>query len=181
MIGFRSKITQKTLGLLFLNPQREYYVNELAKILDIDPGNLYRKLKELEAEGILISEIRGNQRYFSLNKNYSLLKEIKKAYEAEFGLPVLLKKKLVEIKGLKKAYIFGSYANNSLDRESDIDVLLVGNHSSIEARKSILPLQRKIGRIINIVDISLKEFDVRKKKKDEFIKNIFSEKVIEIF
>jgi len=69
MIGFRSKITIKVLNYYFLNPKKSHYVNELARILDVDPANLFRKLIELEREGVLVSEMRGNQRYFSLNKN----------------------------------------------------------------------------------------------------------------
>jgi len=181
MIGFRSKITVKILGYYFINPEKKHYINELAVLLEIDPGNLFRKLKELETEGILISETRGNQKYFSLNKNYPLLKEIKKTYEAKYGIVNLLKDRLVKLKNLKEAYIFGSYAQNSLQQESDIDILLIGNHSSLEAKRLILPLQKNIGRQINIVDLAPKEFRRRKKNRDEFVKNIFSQKIIKIF
>ncbi len=181
MIGFRSKITIKILGYLFLNPQKKHYVNELAKILEVDPGNLFRKLREMENEGILVSESRGNQRYFWLNKKYRLLKEIKRTYEAEYGITDLLKEKLEALRGLQEAYVFGSFASNALKDESDIDILLVGKHSSIEAKRVILPLQKIIGREINIVDISLKELKSRRRKKDDFIKNIFSRKFIKIY
>ena len=181
MIDFRSKITVKILGYYFINPEKKHYINELAVLLEIDPGNLFRKLKELETEGILISETRGNQKYFSLNKNYPLLKEIKKTYEAKYGIVNLLKDRLVKLKNLKEAYIFGSYVQNSLQQESDIDILLIGNHSSLEAKRLILPLQKNIGRQINIVDLTPKEFRRRKKNQDEFIKNIFSQKIIKIF
>ncbi len=48
MFQFRSKITVKVLGYFFLNPHESRYINELAEILDLDAGNLYRKLKEME-------------------------------------------------------------------------------------------------------------------------------------
>jgi len=181
MIGFRSKITVKILDYYFVNPEKRHYINELADLLEVDPGNLFRKLKELETEGILISETRGNQKYFSLNKNYPLLKEIKKTYEAKYGIVNLLKDRLAKLKNLKEAYIFGSYAQNTLQQESDIDILLIGDHSSLGAKRLILPVQKNIGREINIIDLTPKEFKQRKKKKDEFIKNIFSQKIIKIF
>jgi hypothetical protein len=37
-----------------------------------------------------------------------------------------------------------------------------------------------LGREINIIDLSLEEFKEKKKEKDEFIENIFSEKIIKI-
>ncbi|MFH0968916.1 MAG: nucleotidyltransferase domain-containing protein [Patescibacteria group bacterium] len=180
MFSLKSKITVKLLGYFFLNPSKQHYINELAGILEIDPGNLYRKLKELENEGIFESEERGNQKYYFLNHSYPLLKEAKKSFEMKYGLSGVLKKELIKLKGLKKVYIFGSYAKNSLQQESDIDLLLIGSHSSLEAKRIIVPLQKIIGREINIVDIEEKEFEKKKKSNDPFIKNIFGNKIIEL-
>ncbi len=180
MFEFRSKITIKVLGYFLLNPQRRRYVNELAGLLEVDPGNLFRKLKELESEGILVSEMRGNQRYYALNKKYPLLHELKHFFRAKYGVEEMLKQKLSKLKGLREAYIFGSYAKNSLQQESDIDLLLIGDHSTLEAKRLILPLAKEIQREINIVDFSSKEFGRKKKSGDEFLKNIFSQKNIKI-
>ncbi len=181
MFQFRSKITIKVLGYFFLNPQKTHYVNDLAIVLGLDVGNLFRKLKELEKEGILCSEKRGNQKYYRLNKNYSLLKEAKRMYNAKYGIIEILKEKLKGIKKLKEAYIFGSYAKGNFQQESDIDILLIGNHSSLEAKRKILPLEKNIGREINIIDISTEEMKSRQKKNDDFTKNIFSQKTIKIY
>jgi predicted nucleotidyltransferase len=180
MLEYRSQITKKVLGYYFLNPEKARYINELADLLSVDPGNLFRKLKELEQEGVLVSEARGNQKYFSLNEKYPLLHEVKKIYNAKYGVASLLKNKINKLKGLQSAWIFGSYAKNTFQQESDIDLLLVGSHSSLEAKRLILPLEKDLGREINIVDMTEKDFESRKKKKDEFIKNIFSQKTIKI-
>ncbi len=180
MFQTRSKIVVKVLGYFLLNPKKRCYINELAKELELDPGNLFRKLKELEKEGILVSEKRGNQRHFGLNKDYHLLKELKHYYNAKHGIVNLIRGKLEKIKGVKEAYIFGSYAKNSLWEESDIDVLIVGNHPSLEAKREILPLQKDIGREISIIDLSPEELKQKKRKKDEFIENIFSGEIIRI-
>lgn len=180
MIKLGSKIAIKILGHYFLNQDSSYYINELADILEVDPGNLFRKLREFEEEGILISEKKGNQKYFTLNKRYPLIREIKKTYEVKYGLVNHLKEIVAKINGLEEAYIFGSYATNSLQQESDIDILLVGKHFPLEAKRKILPLQNEIKREINIIDLSSDDFRLRKKKKDEFIKNIFSKKIIKI-
>ena len=180
MLGFRSQITIKILGYYFLNPTKKHYINELAEILKADRGNLFRKLRELEKEGLLKSEFSGNQKYFYLNKSYPLLKEIKKTYEAKYGLAPLLQAKLSRLPGLTAAYIFGSYARDSLQQESDIDLLLIGDHSALQAKRIILPLQELIKREINIIDLTPREFRARK-KQDEFIKNIFSGKVIKLY
>lgn len=186
MISFKSKTTIKILGYYFLNEDKKYYINELAQILNENSGNVFRKLKELENEGILSSEKAGKEKYFYLNKGYALLKEVKSIYENEYGLIEKIKEELSKLKGLDSAYIFGSYAKNKLGKtnnfnsESDIDLLLIGDHDGLKAKKVILPLQNIVGRDINIVDFSLIEFNKKKKEKDDFIENIFKEGIIKI-
>jgi predicted nucleotidyltransferase len=180
MFELKSKITQKLLNYYFINPAKSHYINELASMLDIDPGNLYRKLKELESEGILASDRRGHQKYFFLNNKYSLLPELKKTFASKYGLAGLLKNKLLKISKIKEAYIFGSYAGNNFKAGSDIDLLLIGDHSSLSAKRLILPLAEKIKREINIIDLTPKEFENRKNTDDEFINHILSHKTIKL-
>ncbi|MBI4812701.1 nucleotidyltransferase domain-containing protein [Candidatus Falkowbacteria bacterium] len=180
MIEIKSQIERKILNYFFINPQKSHYINELAVILEVDVGNLHRKLKELEAKKWLISEARGREKYYSLNKNYPLLKEIKKIFEAEYGLEEKFKEILKNIKGLDEAYIYGSFARGKMNEESDIDILLIGNHSFSEISGLIMPLEKSIGREINIIDMTEKEFRERKRKKDEFIADIFKNPVIKI-
>lgn len=186
MTSLKSKTAIKILGYYFLNEDRKHYINELAQILNEDAGNLFRKLKELEKEGILNSEKMGREKYFYLNKGYPLLKELKSIYESKHGLPEKIKEALSGLKGLEAAYVFGSYAQGriekgkSFDAESDIDLLLIGDHNGLRAKKLILPLQDRLKREINIIDFSSEEFKKKKDGKDDFLKNIFKEGVIKI-
>jgi len=180
MFNFNSKITNKILRYFFINQHEKKYINELARITDIDPGNLSRKLQVLENEGILCSEFLGNQRYYYINKRYPLLKEVKNIFELKCGLADLIAEKLKKIKGIKEAYIFGSYVKGNFEPESDIDILIIGDHSVLEVDRQLIPLQEKINREINTIDISKSEFIKRKKNKDEFIKNILSKEHIKI-
>lgn len=180
MFNLNSEITTKILRYFFINPGKKGYINELARILESDPGNLSRKLKELEREGILASEFSGKQRYYFLNKQYSLFKEAKKIFEIKYGLAEQIAKQLKAIGGVKQAYIFGSYAKGDFEAESDIDVLLVGSHSVFSAAEALRPFEKKIGREINIVDLTEEEFKRKQKAGDEFIADIFSGKTIKI-
>lgn len=180
MIQLRSQITIKLLNYYFTNPRARNYINELARILGVDVGNLSRKLKELESEGIIISEFSGNQRYYFLNQKYPFLQELKKIYQAKYGLKEQLAKVLKKLPGLRHAYIFGSYAKGKFGQESDIDLLLIGRHSALQAKKAILPLQRELKREFNIVDFTESEFAKRKKNKDEFVREVFRNKITSI-
>ena len=86
VISLRSQITQKVLNYFFINPDDGLYVNELASRLALDKRNLVKKLKNLEAEGFLKSRIRGNLKFYSINKAFPLYKEYKKIVLGSVGL-----------------------------------------------------------------------------------------------
>ncbi len=77
-------------------------------------------------------------RYYSINKKYPLLKEVKKAFELKYGLGDLIANSLKKIKEIKEAYIFGSYAKRNFGAESDIDLLIIGDHDTMKATKTNL-------------------------------------------
>ncbi|MEI6498927.1 MAG: nucleotidyltransferase domain-containing protein [bacterium] len=179
-ISFKSKITHKLLNYFFLNKDSSSYINELAKALQIDPKNTDRKLKELEVTGILKSEFKGKQRYFSLNTSNPLTEHYKEIFLKTFGFEQNLKDQLAKIKNIKEVIIFGSYAKQEMDEDSDIDLLIVGNHRVIEVQTIISALQQEISREINTINITSHELAEKIAKNDPFIHNIFNNKHIRL-
>lgn len=179
MVSLKSKIAQAVLGYFMLHEGTELYVNEMARLLSVDQGNLDRKLKELEKEGILKSELRGKERYYSLNPSFPLLTEYKRIVLKTIGLEHVLKEALQKVRGLKEAYLFGSYAKDQMDAASDIDLLAVGNHNTLELQKRISEIQKSVGREINVVSLGSAEYE-KKRKGDSFIKSVLQDKRIQI-
>ena len=172
MVSLRSKITQKLLNYFFVNPKASQYINELAKILHVDPKNLYRKLMELEREGLFESEFKGKQRYYRLSANFPLLKQYKEIFMKTYGIENIFRSAFTCIPGMKEAYVYGSYARGEMDPHSDIDVLAIGDHSVIETGRKVAKLQKELGREINVVNMSVSEYEGRIKKKDAFIMDV---------
>lgn len=178
MISLRSKVTQSVLNYFFLNPSERRYVNELARLLSVDLKNLHLKLKELEREGLLKSEFIGKERHFSLQKSHPLLKEYRKIFLQTVGFEKRLRDTFHRLPGVEEAYLFGSYAKNRMDAASDIDLLVIGSHSSIALQKITSAFQKSSGREINAISMTRGEF--LKKRKSGFLKNIFSDAHIKI-
>lgn len=179
MLSFKSKVTRKVLNYFFLNESAELYVNEAARLLQEDPKNIYRMLVLLEREGLLKSEFKGRERYFSANKTAPEYRNYKAVFLRSTGVERLLKDALAGLAGLKSAYIFGSYANAGFTAQSDIDVLLVGSHTPLSAERAVVKLRKSLGRELNIVNMSAEEF-ARKSGKDQFLKSIFEKKTIKL-
>ena len=172
MVSLKSEITRKLLNYLFINPTDSLYVNELCRKLDLDKRNLVKKLRELEQEGILKSQSRGNLKFYSINRSFPLYEEYKKIVLKTIGFEDELKKMVKEIKDIKEAYIYGSYAKNKMDTYSDIDLLIIGDHSVVSSQKKLNRLQQEIKREINVVNMDEREFKKRIKNKDPFINEI---------
>lgn len=180
MISIRSKVTTKLLDYFFLNPHAQHYINELARILELDPKNTETKLKEFEKEGLFKSEFRGNQRYFFLAQNNPVLEHYRQIFLKTYGLEKKLKDICQRISGLNEAYIFGSYATDKMDSVSDIDILAIGSHSVMDLQRKIVTLQKDTGREFNVTNLTLKDFEAKKKNEDPFISSILKTKIIKL-
>ena len=62
-ILFNTRLRKRLLTYSFTHPDEEYYVRELAGIIDEDPGNLSRELRKFEKEGIYRSFSKGGLKF----------------------------------------------------------------------------------------------------------------------
>ncbi|MBT9145621.1 hypothetical protein B9J77_01565 [candidate division NPL-UPA2 bacterium Unc8] len=180
MISLKSEITRKLLNYFFLNPKESLYINELSRNLALDKRNLVKKIKELEREGILKSQVRGNLKLYPINRDYPLYNEYRRIVIKTIGFEEGIRNALKDVKAIREVYIYGSYAKNKMDTHSDIDLIVVGGHSIISLQKKLNKLQKEINREINVVDIGEKEFKRKIKNKDPFITGILKNKHIRI-
>lgn len=180
MISLKSDITKKLLTYFFLNPDASLYLNEITKTLNVDKRNLAKKLFELEEEGLLKKEIRGNLSLYSINKSYPLYKEYKKIILKTAGFEKRIKEILQNAGKIKVAYIYGSYAKDKMYSNSDIDLLVVGSHNIIDLQRDLRRLQNEIGRNIDVINMDEKELKKRIKNKDQFILGVLNNKHIKL-
>ncbi|MBN1522767.1 MAG: winged helix-turn-helix transcriptional regulator [Candidatus Aureabacteria bacterium] len=82
----RSPLRRKLLIYYFTHPDVELYLREIAEIIQVDPGNLSKEMRKLEKDGIFKSRERGKQKYFSLNKEYFIYKELRSIIFKKIGI-----------------------------------------------------------------------------------------------
>ena len=173
-----TKNRAELLKLFFTNPDRAFYMQEIGRILDKKPGIFQRTLNNLVLEGILESEYRANARYFKVNKNYPLYKELKSIIFKTIGIKGSIKEILEEIKGVRFAFIYGSYAKAKENYISDIDLVIIGNPDEDELIKRLDKVEGKLQREINYKLYSLKAFKKEVAEKEPFILEILRDKKI---
>jgi len=180
MLTVRSDLERRLLAHFFLNEDREEYLQSLARQIKADPGNLDKKLKILEREGLFQSTFRGKQRYYSLNKKFPLYQEYRAIIRKTVGIEARMAQEFRRLKGLRRAVLFGSYATGEWGPLSDIDVLLIGGFDAMAASKILTRLEKEFGREINAVEMSELEFNKRKADNNELLESIFKNPFIEL-
>jgi predicted nucleotidyltransferase len=168
----KSRLRQKLLSYFFSNPEANFYVREASSILKEDAGNLSKELIRLEKDGIFISNIRGKQKYFSLNKEYPLFNELKAVVSKTIGIEGSLREIVHADSGIKIAFIYGSFVQNKETSSSDVDLFIIGKPDENKLMERIEALEENLGREINYTVYSERDFANKVKSKSSFILNI---------
>jgi predicted transcriptional regulator len=73
-----SKTRVKLLTLFLLSPERDYYVREIARMTEENMNAVRRELANLESFGLISGERKGNQKYYSVNRDFFLYEDLQK-------------------------------------------------------------------------------------------------------
>jgi len=174
MLFGASQLRKRLFAYYFANTDSSHYVRELARVLHVDPTNLSRELRALEAEGMMVMEQRGTLRYYTLNKRHPIFRELKRVVAKTIGVEAQLQTVLSKVPSIATAILYGSFAKGDEDAASDIDVLVVGTVTMRALLEHINPLEKKLGRDINVVAYSPEEYRRRKRQRDPLLMSIFS-------
>ena len=166
------------LKLFFTNPDRAFYMQEMGRVLEKKPGVFQRTLNQMVTEGILQSEYKANARYFKVNKNYPLYKELKSIVFKTTGVKGSIKEVLEANGPIIVAFIYGSYARAKENYLSDIDLVIIGSPDENKLIKALDKLEDKLQREINYKLYTLKAFKKEIKAKEPFILEILKDKKI---
>ncbi len=165
----KSKTRQDLLALFFTNSSQKYYLRELERVLGYAASTIRRELLKFQKDGLLKTEKVGNLLYYSLNNAHPLFKELKSIVSKTIGVEGSLRHILLSLKGIKVAFIYGSFAKHKEQAASDIDLMIIGNPDTSDLNEKISVLERKLKREINPTIYSLKEYQAKKKAKTEFL------------
>ncbi|MDR3291038.1 MAG: hypothetical protein LBT10_02715, partial [Methanobrevibacter sp.] len=91
---FHSKTRVKILSYFSLNPGIKVYIREFSRILEENINSVRRELINLENIKILISEEKGNLKYYSMNKESPIYEEITNIFLKTEGISKNIKKTL---------------------------------------------------------------------------------------
>ena len=81
----------------------------------------------------------------------------------------MLRELVGKVKGIETAFIYGSFAKNSENAASDIDIFVVGNPDEDTLIREINNAEKSTKREISYTLYTMAEFKKKKRQKDSFI------------
>ena len=168
----KSKIRQDLLILFFTDPSKSYYLRELQRMLGHSAGSIRRELLRFQKDSLFVTQKVGNLLYYRLNTAHPLFEELKSIVSKTVGVEGSLRKELSSVKGIKTAFIYGSFAAKREKSGSDIDLMIIGNPDSSVLNKKIAGLEKKLQREINVTTYSPEEYKYRREANSGFILDV---------
>jgi len=120
-----SKTRIKILMRLFLNPQQDAYLRELADEFNASPSQVREELRQLNEAGFLESHKDGRQIQYQANQKHPLFNELQSMVQKALGMDRILESILERLGNLEEAYLIDDYAEGK--DTGIIDLVLVGN------------------------------------------------------
>jgi len=166
------------LKVFFEEPEREFHLRELARIMKKNPVTVKKNLLEfVKSRVILKKKERGLELYSSNSENFSY-KELKRTYNrnrlVESGLLDFLKRKFK----LPVIVLFGSYERGEDNKQGDIDIFIL---SEIDEHVKLDDYGKKLRREIQLHIMSKSKFEKFKKEKPDLINSILNGSVLNGF
>lgn len=167
------KTRQAVLAILFDQPERAYYLRELARQAGISPGALQHELGQLQKADLIERSQDGNRVVYRANTAHPIFPELQSIVRKTCGLPAQIKAGLAPLTAhIRFAALYGSVAKGRNHARSDVDLLIVGDISLGQALAAVSPVESRIGREIGVRLYSAEDFRKRRTQGDPFLDNV---------
>lgn len=116
---------QRVLGLLFGQPWRSFYANEVMGIVASGSGAVQRELAALAQSGLVTVKAVGNQKHYQANPDSPIFEELCAIVQKTIGLAEPLRSALRPLeRRITAAFVYGSVAKKMDTARSDIDLIV---------------------------------------------------------
>jgi predicted nucleotidyltransferase len=171
-----SMTQQRMLGLLFGQPDRRFYANELIDLTGSGSGAVQRELQRLTGSGLVTATKEGSRRYFKANPASPLFEELRSIVLKTVGAAEPVKTALVPLAAqIQLALVYGSVAKGRETASSDLDLLVVSDLLTLERiYAAVASAERQLSRKVSITLYTPVEYQRRLIEKSPFLTKVLS-------
>ncbi len=166
-------VRQRVLAATLTQPEKWWYLSELAQFLHTRPSSLQRELRSLEQSGILQQRKDGRRTYFKAETRSPIFRELRSIFEKTVGLiPTLTAALRPFEKKIMCAFVYGSVARREERATSDVDLMVIGSSGLADLAPALRKAEKRLGREINVTNYSADEFRKKVAEGDHFLKTV---------
>ena len=146
-----SGLQQRLLAVLFGQPDRSFYGNELLRLTGTGRGALQRELEKLVSADLVTVTPVGNQKHYQANAAAPIFAELRGIVMKTLGLADVLRTALNAVSDrIELAFVFGSVAKGTDIATSDIDLMVVTETLSYaDLFEGLAAAEQVLGRKVN--------------------------------
>ena len=166
-------VRQGVLEATLSQPEKWWYLSELAAFLHTQPSSLQRELRSLEQSGILQQRKDGRRTYFKAETRSPIFRELRSIFEKTVGLIPTLSAALKPFENkITCAFVYGSVARREERATSDVDLMVIGSAGLADLAPALRKVEKRLGREINVTNYSADEFRKKVAEGDHFLKTV---------
>ena len=157
-----NNVTIKLIDSIALNPS---HIRDIAEKLNTSPGYIHTIVSFLKKENLIIKKKEKNRKIIYINNKNALIKNIRSLINIE---------KLRKSKSFNKlvkygpAGIYGSFANGTNDKNSDLDLWIYTNKKLISFQNMLRNLENELDTKVNLLILNKNKISELKKEDHEF-------------
>lgn len=163
----------EVLAATLTQPDKWWYLSELAEFLATTPSSLQRELKALVGAGILQQRREGTRTYFKAETRSPLFPELRGLIEKTAGIVPTLQDALTPFADrIDCAFVYGSVARTEEHSLSDVDLMVIGSAGLADLAPALRRAESRLGREVNATSYSAREFRNKVAARDHFLSEI---------
>jgi predicted nucleotidyltransferase len=169
-----AKVQQRVLAVLFGNPRRSFYANEVIGLARSGTGAVQRELARLEASGLVTATRVGKQKHYQANAASPVFEELRSLALKTFALTDVLRAALAPVSAdIRAAFVYGSIARGEDTATSDIDLMVISDELTYADLFSALEeVTAQLGRKVAPTVYTSKELTKRVKQDNAFVTRV---------
>jgi predicted nucleotidyltransferase len=168
------RVRQRVLALLYGNPERSFFSNEVVALAQSGTGAVQRELASLSQSGLLTVTTQGNQKHYQANQAAPVFSELRGLVLKTSGVVDVLRSALAPLASqIDAAFVYGSVARQQDTAHSDVDVLIVsGSLGYADVFGALEDAAASLGRKVNPTLYTPADFAKRIKQGNAFVTRV---------
>ncbi len=170
-----AKTTQGLLAATVLQPERWWYLSDLAKQMGRRPSSLQAPLASLVTAGILRRRREGNRVYYQADPDCPFRGELQGMIAKTVGLVEVLRDALAPLRSrIAVAFVHGSVASSQERSSSDVDLIVIGAVGPSKLAPVLDALEERLARPVNASVFTAEEFGGKVAAKNHFLRAVLN-------